>query len=100
MPHVEVRLIDRPERDENPHLDFVLLDTVGVIERFRREGRTVLVHASGLRRRRGGATVHARKIAPTKRSRHHDGTPRCPPELCVPSPVAAHRVSLIRRRFN
>ena len=28
MPHVEVRLIDRPERDENPHLDFVLLDTV------------------------------------------------------------------------
>jgi ADP-ribosylglycohydrolase/protein-tyrosine phosphatase len=47
IPHVEVRLIDRPERDENPHLDFVLLDTVGVIERFRREGRTVLVHCVG-----------------------------------------------------
>ena len=47
MPHVEVRLIDRPERDENPHLDFVLLDTVGVIEQFRREGRTVLVHCVG-----------------------------------------------------
>ncbi len=47
MPHVEVRLIDRPERDENPHLHFVLLDTVGVIEQFRREGRTVLVHCVG-----------------------------------------------------
>jgi ADP-ribosyl-[dinitrogen reductase] hydrolase len=47
MPHVEVRLIDRPERDENPNLDFVLLDTVRVVEQFRREGRTVLVHCVG-----------------------------------------------------
>ena len=47
MPHVEVRLIDRPEHDENPHLDFVLLDAVSVIEQFRREGRTVLVHCVG-----------------------------------------------------
>lgn len=47
MPHVEVRLIDRPEHDENPHLDFVLLDTVKLVERFRREGRTVLVHCVG-----------------------------------------------------
>ncbi|MCV7281691.1 ADP-ribosylglycohydrolase family protein [Mycolicibacterium flavescens] len=44
MPHVEVRLIDRVDRDENPHLDFVLLDAVRVIEQLRREGRTVLVH--------------------------------------------------------
>ncbi|ULE34011.1 ADP-ribosylglycohydrolase family protein [Mycobacterium sp. IDR2000157661] len=44
MPHVEVRLIDRTERDENPHLDFVLLDTVRLIEQLRSEGRTVLVH--------------------------------------------------------
>ncbi len=44
MPHVEVRLIDRTSRDENPHLGFVLLDTVRLIEQFRREGRTVLVH--------------------------------------------------------
>lgn len=47
MPHLEVRLIDRPEHDENPHLDFVLLDAVKLIERFRREGRTVLVHCVG-----------------------------------------------------
>ena len=47
MPHVEVRLIDRPEHDENPHLDFVLLDAVSVIEQFRLEGRTVLVHCVG-----------------------------------------------------
>lgn len=47
IPHVEVRLIDRPEHDENPHLDYVLLDTVRAIERFRREGKTVLVHCVG-----------------------------------------------------
>ncbi|MGE5694304.1 MAG: ADP-ribosylglycohydrolase family protein [Candidatus Sericytochromatia bacterium] len=47
MPHAEVRLIDRPEHDENPHLDHVLLDTVRTIERFRRDGRTVLVHCVG-----------------------------------------------------
>ncbi|MFZ0832514.1 MAG: ADP-ribosylglycohydrolase family protein [Mycobacterium sp.] len=47
IPHVEVRLIDRPEHDENPHLDHVLLDTVRTIERFRRGGRTVLVHCVG-----------------------------------------------------
>lgn len=47
IPHVEVRLIDRPDSDENPHLDFVLLDTARLIEQFRREGRTVLVHCVG-----------------------------------------------------
>lgn len=47
MPHAEVRLIDRAEHDENPHLDHVLLDTVRTIERFRRDGRTVLVHCVG-----------------------------------------------------
>ena len=47
IPHVEVRLIDQPESDENPHLDFVLLDTVRLIEKLRQEGRTVLVHCVG-----------------------------------------------------
>lgn len=47
IPHVEVRLIDRPDHDENPHLDSVLLDTVKLVEQFRREGRTVLVHCVG-----------------------------------------------------
>ncbi len=47
MPHVEVRLIDRDDPDENPHLDYVLLDTVRVIEELRRQGRTVLVHCVG-----------------------------------------------------
>ncbi len=44
MPHIEIRLIDRTDGDENPHLDFVLLDTVRLIEQLRSEGRTVLVH--------------------------------------------------------
>lgn len=47
MPHVEVRLIDRPEADENPHLDFVLTDAVRAVERLRDEGRTVLLHCVG-----------------------------------------------------
>ena len=44
IPHVEIRLIDRTSHDENPYLDFVLLDTVRLIEQLRQEGRTVLVH--------------------------------------------------------
>lgn len=44
IPHAEVRLIDRTGADENPHLDFVLLDAVRAVEEFRRQGRTVLVH--------------------------------------------------------
>jgi ADP-ribosylglycohydrolase/protein-tyrosine phosphatase len=47
MPHTEVRLIDRFEPDENPHLEYVLLDTVRLIEQLRAEGRTVLVHCVG-----------------------------------------------------
>lgn len=44
MPHVEVRLIDRDDSDENPHLDFVLLEAVRAVERLRQDGRTVLLH--------------------------------------------------------
>jgi hypothetical protein len=39
---LEVRLIDRAGR--NPHLDFVLDDTAGAVERLRNAGRTVLLH--------------------------------------------------------
>lgn len=44
MPHVEVRLIDRDDPDENPHLDFVLLEAVRAVEELRNEGHTVLLH--------------------------------------------------------
>lgn len=44
MPHVEVRLIDREDPDENPHLDYVLAEAVRAVEALRAEGRTVLVH--------------------------------------------------------
>ena len=47
MPHVEVRLIDRLDDDENPNLDFVLTDAVRAVERLRDEGRTVLLHCVG-----------------------------------------------------
>lgn len=51
MPHVEVRLIDRPGADENPHLDFVMLEAVRAVERFRKERRTVLLHCVEARSR-------------------------------------------------
>ena len=44
---IDVRLIDREGRDANANLDFVLTDTVDLIDRLRREGRTVLVHCHG-----------------------------------------------------
>lgn len=44
MPHVEVRLIDMEDPDENPHLDFVLLQAVQTVERLRAEGHTVMLH--------------------------------------------------------
>lgn len=47
MPHVQVRLIDRAEPADNPHLDFVLLQAVRAVERLRAEGRTVLLHCVG-----------------------------------------------------
>jgi len=44
MPHIEVRLIDSTDPDENPHLDFVLTEAVRTVGQLREEGRTVLVH--------------------------------------------------------
>ena len=41
---IDVRLIDDVGPDANPNLDFVLTDTVRLIEQLRNEGRTVLVH--------------------------------------------------------
>ena len=41
---IDVRLIDDDAPDANPNLDFVLTDTVRLIEQLRGEGRTVLVH--------------------------------------------------------
>jgi hypothetical protein len=40
--HIDVRLIDQP--GVNQHLDFVLLDTVRVVEQLRWAGRKVLIH--------------------------------------------------------
>jgi ADP-ribosyl-[dinitrogen reductase] hydrolase len=38
MPHVEVRLVDSDMPDENPNLDYVLLDTANVVAQLRRQG--------------------------------------------------------------
>ena len=41
---IDIRLIDLVEPNANPNLDFVLIDTVRLIEQLRNEGRTVLLH--------------------------------------------------------
>jgi protein-tyrosine phosphatase len=41
---MDVRLIDDVGLDNNPNLEFVLTDTVRLIEQLRNEGRTVLLH--------------------------------------------------------
>jgi protein-tyrosine phosphatase len=41
---IDIRLIDIEGQDANPNLDFVLTDTVWLIEQLRNEGRTVLLH--------------------------------------------------------
>ncbi|TIC86818.1 ADP-ribosylglycohydrolase family protein [Nocardioides sp. GY 10113] len=41
---VGFRLIDVPDRDANPHLDFVISDAARTVAAMRAEGRTVLVH--------------------------------------------------------
>jgi protein-tyrosine phosphatase len=41
---IDIRLIDIVDPDANPNLDFVLMDTVRLIEQLRNEGRTVLLH--------------------------------------------------------
>jgi ADP-ribosyl-[dinitrogen reductase] hydrolase len=41
---IDIRLVDIAEPEANPNLDFVLTDTVRVIEQLRQEGRTVLLH--------------------------------------------------------
>ena len=41
---IDVRLIDDGGPESNPNLDFVLTDTVRLIEELRAEGRTVFVH--------------------------------------------------------
>jgi ADP-ribosyl-[dinitrogen reductase] hydrolase len=41
---IDIRLVDIVDPDANPNLDFVLTDTVRLIQQLRNEGRTVLVH--------------------------------------------------------
>jgi ADP-ribosyl-[dinitrogen reductase] hydrolase len=42
--HIDIRLIDIVDPDANPNLEFVLTDTVRLIEQLRHEGHTVLLH--------------------------------------------------------
>jgi ADP-ribosylglycohydrolase len=48
---IDIRLIDIEGQDANPNLDFVLTDTVRLIEQLRNEGRTVLLHCAACQSR-------------------------------------------------
>lgn len=42
--HVVVRLVDREDPEENPHLDFVLSEAASTVKTLRDEGKRVFVH--------------------------------------------------------
>jgi ADP-ribosylglycohydrolase len=49
--HHEVWLVDRPEAEANPNLEFVIADTVEAVRTMREEGKRVLLHCAGGRSR-------------------------------------------------
>ena len=68
---IDVRLIDDVRPDTNLNLDFVLTDTVRLIEQLRNEGRTVLVHcvAASEPDTNRGSTLRRTKTGHQRRSR-------------------------------
>jgi len=44
LKHVKFRLIDRPESEQNPNLEFVLTDAAKTVAALRAEGHVVLLH--------------------------------------------------------
>lgn len=62
---IDVRLIDLVDPDANPNLDFVLTDTVRLIEQLRNEGRTVLVHCVVAQSRTPAAASTSRPLMAT-----------------------------------
>lgn len=72
--HIDVRLVDRTDPDENVNLEFVLTDTVRLIEQLRIEHRTVLVHCHGAYSRTPtiGALYGARALPTSGAEALHD----------------------------
>ena len=44
MEHINFRLMDQAEPEQNPNLDFVLMDAARLVADLRGEGKTVLLH--------------------------------------------------------
>ncbi|MBA3265980.1 MAG: ADP-ribosylglycohydrolase family protein [Nocardioidaceae bacterium] len=69
--HIEVRLIDSDDPDDNPNLHFVLADTAATIQRLRDEGRTVLVHCVAAQQRTPSvAAAYARVLGASADEAH------------------------------
>ena len=49
--HLEVWLVDSNNRDDNPHLDFVLADTADAVAALRAERKRVLLHCVAAQQR-------------------------------------------------
>ena len=55
--HVEFRLVDTSDPEDNPHLEFVLADAAAVIKELRDEGKTVFVHCVAAQQRTPSAAL-------------------------------------------
>lgn len=51
LEQIDIRLIDTADPAANPNLDFVLTDTVRLMEQLRNEGRTVVLHCAACQSR-------------------------------------------------
>ena len=91
---IDVRLIDDVGPDANANLDFVLIDTVRLIEQLRGEGRTVLVHCVAARaahRPWQHSTAHTCRASAAKRRAAGSDLAlpgRLPQQRLPPSPAA------------
>ncbi|MBC7593210.1 MAG: ADP-ribosylglycohydrolase family protein [Kineosporiaceae bacterium] len=55
--HVEFRLVESSDPEDNPHLEFVLADAAAVIKELRDEGKTVFLHCVAAQQRTPSAAL-------------------------------------------
>ena len=101
---IDVRLIDDVGPDANPNLDFVLTDTVRLIEQLRNEGRTVLVHcvAAAEPHTNRGSTLWRTQAGHQRRSgaagSDLGSSGRLPQQRLPPSPEETGTMIVFRKR--
>ena len=101
---IDIRLIDIVDPDANPNLDFVLTDTVRLIEQLRNEGHTVLVHCVACQSRTPtvAALYGARRQGISGEAALREVTSvlagRLPQQRLPPSPAETGTMIVVRKR--